>query len=112
MLKAGWCTILFNAFLQDKLTTQLVGGGNTDAFYRDEGTLPKSKLLVALHPDVARLTWRFKRWHHFVDHRPFRKNKLVRRRDLALEAGVDNYGMRLVALDTPAPISSFPARRK
>lgn len=111
MLKAGWCTILFNAFLQDKLTTQLVDGGNTDAFYRDEGTRPKSRMLAALHPDVARVTWRFKRWHHYVDYRPFRANKLVRRRDASITDGVDNYGMRLVALDAPSPISSFPPCR-
>lgn len=111
LLKAGWCTILFNAFLQDKMTTGLVGGGNMDAFYRAEGTLPKSKMLVALHPDVARLTWRFRRWHHFVDYRPFQKNKLVRRRDATIDAGVDNYGMELVTLDTPQPISTFHSRR-
>lgn len=80
MLKAGWVTVLFNAFLQDKLTTQQLGGGNTEAFYAEEGTLPKSKMLVDLHPDVARLSWKFGRWHHHVDYRGF-KQGLLRRPD-------------------------------
>jgi hypothetical protein len=80
MLKAGWVTVLFNAFLQYKLTTQLLGGGNTEAFYAEEGTLPKSKMLVDLHPDVAKLSWRFGRWHHYVDYHVF-KQGLLRRPD-------------------------------
>lgn len=101
MLKAGWCTILFNAFLQYKLPTQTIKGGNTDEFYLEEGTLPKSKMLVRLHPDVARLAWRFGRWHHYVDYREFRKNKLARRHDLNIASGVDNYGMKIVPRRSP-----------
>lgn len=78
MLKVGWCTILFNAFQQNKLATMTMRGGNTDEIYAD-GTLRKSQMLVAAHPDVAKLKWRWGRWHHIVDYRPFRGNKLVRR---------------------------------
>jgi hypothetical protein len=95
ILKAGWCTAQFNAFLQRKLRTQTMKGGNTDAFYAAEGTLPKSQMLVRLHPDVARLTWKFGRWHHQVDYGPFRANRLIRRDDIAIPSGVDNYGMVL-----------------
>jgi hypothetical protein len=94
MLKAGWCTILFNAFLQYKLPTQTIKGGNTDAFYASEGTLPKSRMIVKAHPDVAKLAWRFGRWHHHVDYSQFRKNKLLRR-DLNIADEADNYGMYL-----------------
>lgn len=99
MLKAGWCTVLFNAFLQYKLTTQSVKGGNTDAFYAAEGTLPKSRMLADLHPDVARVAWRFGRWHHHVDYRPFKTLKLIRRDDIEVPEGIDNYGMHLVQLN-------------
>lgn len=68
MLKAGWVTVQFNAFYQWKVTTQLLGGGNTEAFYASEGTLPKSKMLVDMHPDVTKLTFKFSRWHHHVDY--------------------------------------------
>lgn len=99
MLKAGWCTIQFNAFLQWKMTTQKLKGGNTDAFYAKEGTLPKSKMLVDLHPDVAKLTWKFSRWHHHVDYRGF-KSKLVRRPDVSVPEGVNDYGMTLKIIET------------
>ena len=98
MLKAGWCTVQFNAFLQYKLPTQTVKGGNTDAFYSREGTLPKSRMIARLHPDVAKVVWRFGRWHHYVDYRDFARNKLIRRDDIEIPTGVDNYGMRLVQL--------------
>ena len=98
MLKAGWCTVLFNAILQNKITTQAMRGGNTDEFYIREGTLAKSQMQVAVHPDVSRLVWRFNRWHHHVDYRRFRKNKLIRKPGIEIPEGVNEYGMRLVKL--------------
>jgi hypothetical protein len=80
MLKAGWCTVLFNAFLQYKISTQVMGGGNTQEFYSAEGTLPKSQMLVDQHPDVARLSWRYDRYHHYVDYNHF-KHGLIRKAD-------------------------------
>jgi len=96
VLKAGMCTVQFNAFLQEKSTTQMMKGGNTDEFYAKEGTLPKSEMLAMLHPDVAKVVWRFNRWHHHVDYKPFKKNKLIKREDLVIPEGVNNYGMELV----------------
>lgn len=81
MLKDGWATVQFYAFLQYKLTTQKMKGGNTEAFYEDYGTLPKSQMLVKMHPDVTRLVWKFNRWHHFVDYRPFKNLGLIRKED-------------------------------
>jgi len=97
MLKAGWCTVQFAAFLQDKITTQQIAGGNTAEFYAREGTLPKSQMLVNVHPDVCRLAWRFNRAHHYVDYRPFRGNRLRRRADAVIPEGVNEYGLRIVA---------------
>lgn len=98
MLKDGWVTIQFYAFLQKKIQTQVLKGGNTAEFYAREGTLAKSKMLVDMHPDVASLVWRFGRHHHHVDYRPFKKNRLVRRDDIEIPTGVDNYGMELVQI--------------
>lgn len=100
MLKSGWCTVLFNAFLQEKMTTQTIRGGNTDEIYKD-GTLDKSKMAVAMHPDICRLAWRFGRAHHYADYTQFKTTKLVRRKDAAIGSGVDNYGMTLRLLDRP-----------
>ena len=100
MLKANWCTIQFNAFLQEKITTQAVKGGNTEAFYSGEGTLPKSKMQVALHPDVSKLKWRFGRWHHIVDYSQFkRNNRLMLNKEVKIEQGINNYGLKLKILE-------------
>jgi len=75
-LKAGQTTMLFNCLLQDKSGTQNQKGGNTAEFYADEGTYNKSLMLQAVHPDVAKVKWRFGRWHHEVNYKPFKDNQL------------------------------------
>jgi hypothetical protein len=99
MLKAGWCTVQFYAFLQMKMATQTLKGGNTDEFYVKEGTRFKSEMQVRLHPDVSRLTWRFGRIHHFVDYTPFKKNMLKRKKEVILPEEKNEYGMRMVKLN-------------
>jgi hypothetical protein len=94
-LKDGWCTLLFNAFLAGKVTTMRMGGGNTDVLYADDGRKKMAEALVEQHPDVAKVVWKFGRWHHHVDYRPFRKNKLKRHPDFVVPEGVDNFGMIL-----------------
>ena len=110
VLKDGDCTIQFNAFLQGKAATQTVKGGNTEEFYHKEGiekniwidgvnaegTRNKSEMLVRMHPDVARMVWRYKRWHHYVDYSPFKKNELRYKNDIVLPKEHNEYGMKLV----------------
>lgn len=110
VLKDGDCTIQFNCFLQGKAATQTVKGGNTEEFYHKEGieknhwvdgvnaegTRNKSEMLVRMHPDVARMVWRYKRWHHYVDYSPFKKNELRYKKDITIPKDVNNYGMKLV----------------
>ena len=93
MLKAGWCTVQFNAFVQEKMPTQRFAGGNTAEFYAHEGTLPKSRMVEQVHPDVARVVWRFSRWHHHVDYSQWRRRPLHRVVDVPTD--VDDYGMIL-----------------
>lgn len=107
MLKAGWCTAQFNAFLQEKMDTQVLPGGNTAEFYlaegqkrdgskyADTGTIAKSEMLVRVHPDVSKMAFRFKRWHHHVDYSPFKTNRLIKRDDVPAVVGVENFGMSL-----------------
>ena len=92
VLKDGYCTILFKAFLQEKAPTLSMKGGNTDTIYVD-GTRKKSEMIRDLHPDVASVVWKYGRWHHHVDYRPFKHNKLIRRTDVDVADGIDNYGM-------------------
>jgi hypothetical protein len=107
LLKAGWCTIQFNSFLQAKVNTQVMTGGNTTEFYHAEdtpkeghhyavrGTVSKSHMLIQVHPDVSRVVWKFGRWHHHVDYRPFRNRRLVPRRDIDIPQSPNEYGMVL-----------------
>ncbi|MEK9696915.1 MAG: hypothetical protein VW270_14230 [Candidatus Poseidoniales archaeon] len=122
VLKDGDCTVQFNAFLQGKAATQTVKGGNSAEFYHKEvgydpktgealkaddllevkdrynvvGTVAKSQMLVDMHPDVAKMVWRYGRWHHHVNYDPFKKNKLAFKEGIEVPKGVNNYGMKLV----------------
>lgn len=95
MLKAGWCTIQFNAFLQNKVATQKIKGGNTAEFYAQEGTYNKSRMQVEMHPDVSRMVFKFGRVHHHVDYSRFKSLRLRLRSDIQITDGADNYGMVL-----------------
>ena len=96
MLKAGWATVQFNAFLQHKVITQQVKGGSTE-IYKEAGTKRKSQALVSLHPDVARVVQRFGRDHHHVDYRPFKRNPL---RKKSGGIPVVDYKLRQVTLSS------------
>ena len=96
VLKDGWCTVQFNAFIQEKATTQTMKGGNEEIY--KNGTLDKSKMLAKLHPDVAEVVWKFNRWHHKVDYKPFKKNKLKKKKGLKIKKGINNYGMKVVKI--------------
>lgn len=111
VLKDGDCTIQFNAFLQDKLTTQTIKGGNTEEFYHAEGNLDKSKwkgyvnptgtinkslMLANVHPDVAKVVWKYGRWHHYVSYEKFSDNQLRYKPGILIPKGVNEYGMKLV----------------
>lgn len=96
-LKAGWCTVLFYALQANKTATQQMAGGNTDEIYAD-GTTAKSLMLLRLHPDVVKPSYRWGREHHYVDYRRFRQ-RLVRRPDVQVPDG-DPYGLRLVDRST------------
>lgn len=77
MLEAGWCTVQYNAFLQHKITTQAVKGGNTEEFYSKEGTYPKSQMLAQEYPEIAKVVWKFHRWHHYVNYNKYKSMKLI-----------------------------------
>lgn len=100
VLKAGYCTILFNAFEQHKVTTQVMKGGNMQEIYA-HGTLFKSQMLVALHPDVTQLKFKFRRWHHQVNYLKFKDRHLIPRKDLDIKQSIDNYGMKLIKVSEP-----------
>lgn len=97
VLKDGYCTVLFYTFLQGKMRTGTVKGGNTEELY-GKGTFEKSKMLVDLHPDVVTLKRKYDRWHHHVDIHAVRKlaGKLEFVDDYVPPNEPNNYGMCLV----------------
>ena len=92
VLKDGLCTLQFNAFLCGKVTTQRMAGGNSKEFYNKEGTKPKSQMLADMHPHVAKVVWKFNRWHHLVHYKMFKDNELIPV-DNTVYTGVNNYGL-------------------
>lgn len=96
ILKDGYCTLLFQAFLADKIATMQVKGGMTDYYEKTNHRKEFAEELIRKHPDVAKLTWKFNRWHHQVDYRSFKRNRLIKKQGVVIPEGINNYGMSLV----------------
>lgn len=95
VLKDGWCTVLFLAFLAEKSVTMSVPGGMTP-HYQGDGRLKMAQELQGYHPDVTKITWKWGRWQHSVDYRPFKHNRLRLKPGVRVPEGVNEYGMQLV----------------
>lgn len=95
-LKSGWCTIQFNAFLQDKVATMTMKGGNTDTIYNTGDNRKEfAESLRRKHPDCVDVTWRFNRWHHLIQYDKINRPSLIRKKGIIIKDGIDNYGMIL-----------------
>jgi hypothetical protein len=100
LLKDGYCTLLFNAFLCNKVGTLQMKGGNTDTVYATNDKRREfAESLVRQHPDVAKVVWRYNRWHHEVDYRPFLTNKLIRKDDNLFNDCINEYNMKLIEVE-------------
>jgi len=47
------------------------------------------------HPDVVKIVFKWGRWQHSVDYRPFKNNKLIKKKNTKIENKFNNYGMIL-----------------
>lgn len=107
-LKDGYCTMLFNAFLVNKETTMRAKGGNTDVLYKQTDNRKEfAESLKEQHPDVVDVVWKFNRWHHHVDYKPFKKNKLIKIQDSIIHNTVNNYGMIVKEYDEKMHITKI-----
>ncbi len=95
VLRDGWCTCLFNAFLADKITTMVMKGGNTDELYQGDGRLKMAQSLQQQHPDVVKIAWKWGRWQHQVDYRPFKNNRPRLKPGVVIPDEPNNYGIVL-----------------
>lgn len=104
VLKDGWCTVLFYAFLAEKAATMSMKGGNTEALYKlndgQDGRLLMAQSLQQQHPDVVKITQKWGRWQHHVDYRSFKKNKLKLKPGIVIPNEPNEYGMKLVKRDS------------
>ena len=99
VLKDNWCTALFYAFLAEKMATMHMKGGNTDQLYKQndafDGRLEMAKSLQQQYPDIVTITRKWGRWQHQVDYSKFRNNKLILKKDVVIQKGINDYGMVL-----------------
>lgn len=98
VLADGWCTVLLNAFLADKLRTMVIGGGNTTDLYQGDGRLRMARSLQRVWPGVVTTGRRFRRPQHIVKDSWKRFDTPLRLKpgiDLA-SLSEDEYGMRLM----------------
>ena len=99
VLKDGWCTFLFNAFLAQKKPTLSMKGGNMEELYKDDGRLKMAQSLQEQHGDVTTVSRKWGRWQHQVDYKPFRNNRPKLKPNFNVQEGVDNWGMELVGVE-------------
>lgn len=92
ILKDGWCTVLFVAFLADKIATLRMKGGNSDELYKGDGRLAMAQSLVDQHPDVTTIVHKWGRYQHHVDYSRFRVNRLIKCTE-STKRGINEYGM-------------------
>lgn len=102
VLRDGWCTALFNAFLIEKSVTMTVKGGMTP-HYQDDGRYKMAKELADRWPEYVKITRKWGRWQHQVDYRPFKNNRLIKKEGVVIPEGVNNYGMVLVKKEDATP---------
>lgn len=99
VLKDGLPIVQINAFLIDKSQTMTINGGMTEYYLSDEckGRLAFAEELKNAHPDVTTITQKFGRWHHHVNYKPFKNNKLIKKDGLFIENKINEYGMKLIS---------------
>lgn len=95
VLKDGWCTMLFYAFLAEKKQTMRYKGGNTDELYKGDGRLLMAQSLQRQHPDIVTVVRKWNRWQHLVDYSSFKTNQLIPVDGFEMPQGVDDYGLQL-----------------
>ena len=83
VLSSGWCTVLFNAFMIDKMRTMSMKGGNSDQLYKADGRLRMARSLERQWPGVVETKRRFQRPQHVIKNQ-WQKfdTPLIKRKDI------------------------------
>ena len=98
VLASGLCTVLFNAFLINKMRTMTMKGGNSSQLYQGDGRLTMARNLERMWPGVVTTDRRYGRPQHVVKD-SWRKfdTQLIRRSDINFDelSGNNEFGMSL-----------------
>lgn len=95
VLKNGYCTVLFNAFLCNKTASMKMKGGNEEIYNETNNRFEFAESLRNQHPDVVKVVRRYNRWHHQVDYKGFSQG-LIFKDDYVKKKGINNYGMKKI----------------
>lgn len=98
VLADGWCTVLINAFLAEKMRTMNMKGGNTTEIYQGDGRAKMARSLERVWPGVVETRRRFQRPQHVVKYAWQRFDTPLKRRkdvDFSEFKRVDEYGLEL-----------------
>lgn len=97
-LSDGWCTILLNVFMANKMRTMVIGGGNTDDLYQGDGRLTMARSLERAWPGTVETSRRFGRPQHVIRDQWGKFDTPLRLRDdvdFSAMPRRDEYGMEL-----------------
>lgn len=94
-LAGGWCTVLMNAFLAQKIRTMVIGGGNTKELYGGDGRLRMARSLERAWPGVVETRRRFGRPQHVVKNQWRRFDTPLRKRSDVEIPDESPYDIRL-----------------
>lgn len=97
VLANGYCTVLVNIFMIDKVATMTMKGGNSAELYKGDGRLKMARSLERVWPYVVKTDRRFKRPQHKV-HSEWKKfdTKLILKKGIDLSKIKPNdYGLKL-----------------
>ena len=76
-----------------KVTTLRMKGGNTDTIYNTgDQRRAFAESLQQQHPYIVKVVWKFNRWHHQVNYKPFKVNKLILKENLCIPDVINNVG--------------------
>lgn len=108
-LHNNYCTILFNAFSVDKVSTatKMAGGNQTELYQNNahEKKILKARSLQEIwkNEEYVKVIMRYGRPHHHVDWKGLFDVPLIRRSDIDWDSipKVNNYGMKLKLAKEP-----------
>lgn len=94
VLSGGWCTVLLNSFLVNKMQTMTIKGGNTKELYKGDGRLVMANSMKKMWPKVAKIYRRFQRPQHLVNWSKF-DTPLILKKGVKIPNTPNEYGLKL-----------------